>query len=144
MTEGKKVVYRVIYGDTDCGGVVYYGNYFRFFEIGRTELLRTTGLSYRQIEEEEGLILPVVEAHARYRAPARYDDELLIETRVSELQPHKIRFDYVIYREGRPIVQGYTVHAPINREGRLVKFPARILQCLQGLVRSPDREKNNE
>ncbi len=136
--------YRVIYGDTDCGGVVYYGNYFRFFELGRTELLRANGLTYRQIEEKEGLILPVVEAHARYRAPARYDDELLIETEITELHPFKIRFEYVIYREGRPIVQGYTVHAPVTREGKLVRFPARIWQCLQGLVRSPNSDKNNE
>ncbi len=144
MSTGNQVLYRVIYGDTDCGGVVYYGNYFRFFEIGRTELLRRTGLTYRQIEEKEGLILPVVEAHARYRAPARYDDELLITTWVSELKPHKIRFDYVIYRQGRPIVQGYTVHAPINREGKLVKFPAKIFQSLQGLVRPTNSDKNNE
>ncbi len=139
-----RVRYRVIYGDTDCGGVVYYGTYFRLFEIGRTELLRVSGLSYAEIEQKEGLILPVVEAHARYRAPARYDDELIIETNLVEVHPHKVRFEYLIQRGERLLVEGYTVHAPINREGKLVKFPARILQFLEGLVRSKISENNNE
>ncbi len=140
----KTIKYRVIYGDTDCGGVVYYGTYFRLFEMGRTELLRSSGLTYATIENEEGLILPVVEAHARYRAPARYDDELLIKTSLTELYPHKVRFDYAISRAGRLLVEGYTVHAPINRAGKLVKFPARILHFLEGLARSEKSENNNE
>ncbi len=131
-----ETTYRVIYGDTDTGGVMYYGNYLRLFEIGRTELLRAHGLTYREIEEHEGLILPVVEAHVRYKAPARYDDLLTIETRLTEVKPHRVRFDYEVKREGRLLVQGYTVHVPVNREGRLSRFPERLLRNLESLLES--------
>ncbi len=140
MSSVARVDYRVIYGDTDCGGVVYYGQYLRLFEIGRTELLRQNGLTYREIEEKEGLILPVAEAHIRYRRPARYDDLLLIETRVTELHPYKITFNYRIYREKELIAEGYTVHAPVNRQGRLVKFPEAIWEHLKSLYVKPASE----
>ncbi len=126
-----RVSYRVIYADTDTGGVMYYGNYLRLFEIGRTELLRAQGLNYREIEEKEGLILPVVEVSVRYKAPARYDDLLEIETRLSEVKPHRLRFDYQIYRAEKLLVLGHTVHAPVSREGRLQRFPASLLSRLQ-------------
>ncbi len=140
MDKVVKVPYRVIYGDTDCGGVVYYAHYLRLFEIGRTELLRQNGLTYRQIEREKGLILPVVESYVRYRSPARYDDVLEIETKIVALHRFKVRFDYVIYREEKPIVYGFTVHAPINKEGRLVKFPDDVYHHLEGLLVSSDFE----
>ncbi|QJA06256.1 acyl-CoA thioesterase [Thermosulfurimonas marina] len=131
-----RIWYRVIYGDTDCGGVMYYGNYLRLFEIGRTELLRAAGITYRQIEEERGLILPVVEVQVRYKAPARYDDLLALETRLSEVRPHRVRFDYrVASEEGRTLATGYTVHAPVNRQGRLTRFPQDLLVCLEKLCR---------
>ncbi|HIE32625.1 MAG TPA: acyl-CoA thioesterase [Thermodesulfobacteriaceae bacterium] len=129
-----KVDYRVIYGDTDCGGVMYYGNYLRLFEIGRTELLRAQGLSYREIEEKEGLILPVVEVHVRYKAPARYDDLITIEIHLSEIKPYSVRFDYRVMREGKLLATGYTIHAPINKEGRLVRFPAHLFEKLSALA----------
>ncbi len=131
-----EVTYRVIYGDTDTGGVMYYGNYLRLFEIGRTELLRAHGLTYREIEESEGLILPVVEAHVRYKAPAHYDDLLTVETRLAEVKPHRVRFDYEIKREGRLLAQGYTVHAPVTKEGRLCRFPESLLRSLTALLES--------
>jgi len=128
------VWYRVIYGDTDCGGVMYYGNYLRLFEIGRTELLRSAGITYREIEEERGLILPVVEVQVRYKAPARYDDLLAIETRLSEVRSHRVRFDYrVDSEEGRTLATGYTVHVPVNRKGRLTRFPEDLLAALEKL-----------
>jgi len=130
------VTYRVIYGDTDCGGVMYYGNYLRLFEIGRTELLRARGLTYREIEEKEGLILPVVEVHVRYKAPARYDDLLEIETRVTEVAPHRVRFEYEVRRGAEILARGYTVHAPVNRKGRLTRFPEDLRQRLSALVQS--------
>jgi YbgC/YbaW family acyl-CoA thioester hydrolase len=71
---------RVRYAETDQMGIVYYANYLVWFEIGRVELLRSLGLAYSQLETDHRLILPVVDAHCRYRAPARYDDEILIET----------------------------------------------------------------
>ncbi len=135
-----RVSYRVIYGDTDCGGVLYYGNYLRLFEIGRTELLRQNGLTYREIEEKEGLILPVAEAHVRYRRPARYDDLLEIKTWISEAKSYKVCFNYRIYRQKELICEGYTVHAPVNRRGKLVKFPENILAFLQDISLSSDPE----
>ncbi len=135
-----KVTYRIIYGDTDCGGVVYYGTYLRLFEIGRTELLRASGLTYREIEEREKIILPVVEAYIRYRAPARYDDLVEIETRLTELKPYKIKFNYAIYRDKRLLTEGFTIHAPVTRQGRLTKFPAHILKHLEGLLHQAESE----
>ncbi|OAQ21815.1 acyl-CoA thioesterase [Thermosulfurimonas dismutans] len=135
-----EVKYRVIYGDTDTGGVMYYGNYLRLFEIGRTELLRVQGITYREIEEGEGLILPVVEAHVRYKAPARYDDLLTIRTVLSEVKPHRIRFNYEIRREEKLLVQGYTVHVPVTREGRLTRFSQTLYQKLLSICRESVRK----
>ncbi|HEA84254.1 MAG TPA: acyl-CoA thioesterase [Thermodesulfobacterium geofontis] len=131
----KEVNYRVIYGDTDCGNVMYYGNYLRLFEIGRTELIRSTGLSYKEIEEEKGIILPVVEVFAKYRAPAKYDDLLTIKTSLKELKTHKIVFEYKIFKNTTLLTEGYTVHVPINREGKIVKFPENIYKILKNLLK---------
>ncbi len=130
----KEINYRVIYGDTDCGGVMYYGNYFRLFEIGRTELIRSVGLNYREIEEKEGILLPVVEAFARYRASAKYDDVLTIKTSLKELKPYKVAFEYKIFKNNTLLTEGYTVHVPINREGKIVKFPQDIYKALNSLL----------
>jgi len=125
-----EVFYRVIYGDTDCGQVMYYANYLRLFEIGRTEFLRERGITYREIEETYGIILPVVEVYARYRASAKYDDLLLIKTTLREAKPLKIVFDYEIFRENTLLVEGSTTHLPINREGKVIRLPEEILKTL--------------
>jgi acyl-CoA thioester hydrolase len=116
---------RVIFGDTDQMGMVYYANYLRYFEIGRNEYLRGAGAPYRQFEETHGLRLPVVEAHASYHRSARYDDELLIATAVAARGAASVRFDYELRRgaDGERLVSGWTVHACINREGRVVRIP---------------------
>jgi acyl-CoA thioester hydrolase len=123
--------YRVLYGDTDSGGVVYYANYLRYFERGRTELMRDMGCTYRNLEDQ-GFILPVVESYSRYKASALYDDLLTIRTALVDLQKVSCRFHYAIIRESdqRPLVKGYTVHAVVNRSGRLVKFPAETYDLL--------------
>jgi len=123
---------RVLYGDTDSGGVVYYANYLRYFEAARTEFMREHAFSYLSIAER-GFLLPVVECHLRYKASARYDDLLAVETCLAEVRPLSCRFNYRIVREGdgRLLVQGYTVHAAVNSEGRLVKLPAEVLAALQ-------------
>ena len=115
---------RVLYGDTDSGGVVYYANYLRYFEQGRTELMRDMGCTYRDLEDQ-GFILPVVESYCRYKASALYDDLLTIHTALVDLQKVSCRFHYAISKESdpRPLVKGYTVHAVVSRTGRLVKFP---------------------
>ncbi len=116
--------HRVLYGDTDAGGVVYYANYLRYFEQGRTELMRDLGCTYRTLEEQ-GFILPVVESYLRYKASAVYDDLLTIRTAMVELKPVSCRFNYAISRESdqKLLVKGFTVNAVVNRAGRLVKFP---------------------
>jgi len=131
--------YRVLYGDTDAGGVVYNANYLRLFEIARTEFMRTNVCSYRDIEEQ-GYILPVTECHARYKAPAFYDDLLTLQASVSELSRFTCRFDFRITRQDpdRPkpllLVKGYTIHAAITREGKLVPIPEAIHKKLQPFV----------
>ncbi|WP_070138263.1 acyl-CoA thioesterase [Crocinitomix algicola] len=89
---------RVRYGETDQMGYVYYGNYAQFFEIGRVEMLRSLGLSYRAMEEK-GIMLPVMEYNVKYIKPAFYDDEIIIHTTISELPGIKIKFDYEIFNE---------------------------------------------
>ncbi len=127
---------RVLYGDTDAGGVVYYGNYMRYFEMGRTEFMRDQAVSYRDIEAM-GLILPVVECHIRYKASARYDDLLIIETQLSEVSRISCRFKCRILRiDGERetlLAKGYTINASVNREGKLTKMPEKIVQQLQKL-----------
>lgn len=123
---------RIQYGDTDSGGVVYYANYLRFFEQGRTELMRDTGCTYGDLEQQ-GLILPVVESYVRYQAPALYDDLITIHTALVEVQRLSCRFHYAITRqEGtRLLVKGFTMHAVVNRAGKLAKFPDPVLALLE-------------
>lgn len=129
-----EVNYRVIYGDTDCGNVMYYGNYLRLFEIGRTELIRKIGINYKDIEKNYGIILPVVEVFAKYKASAKYDDILNIKTCLKELKPYKIVFEYKIYKNSILLTEGYTVHVPINKEGKIVKLPKELIEKLNRLL----------
>ena len=123
--------YRVIYGDCDSMAIVYYSNYLRLFEIGRTELLREQGLTYRKVEDK-GFFLPTTEAYVKYTKPARYDDLLTIETVIGFVKRASSRFDYTIYREEDIIVQGYTIHACLDRNDRIVRFPDFLLSILRG------------
>lgn len=123
--------YRVIYGDCDSMAIVYYANYLRFFEIGRTEFLRDSGLTYREVEERE-FFLPVTETHLNYIKSARYDDLLKIETTVGFVRRASTRFDYDIYNKEELIVNGYTVHACLDRDNRIVRFPDMLINLLKG------------
>lgn len=124
---------RVLYGDTDAGGVVYNANYLRYFEIGRTELMRAWVCSYSDIEKL-GFVLPVIECWSRFKAPAVYDDLLVIETTVAEISTLKCTFNYRILKQEqankrpRLLVKGYTVHAAVTRAGKLTRLPEEILQ----------------
>ena len=122
---------RVRYAETDQMGVAYYANFLVWFEVGRTDWLRATGCTYRQMEEE-GISLPVIEAHCRYRTPARYDEELDIVTRGRLVTPARVGFDYEVVRgEGaRVLATGGTIHAVIDRTGRPVRLPSRIKELL--------------
>ena len=126
-----KLEYRVIYGDTDRAGVMYYGTYMRLFESGRTEFIRSRwGISYRQLEEQ-GIILPVAELYARYRAPARYDDLLIIETTLMDITRVTISFEYKIKLAGSDTIlaEGHTKHAATDSRGRVGRIPADILDA---------------
>ena len=116
---------RVIYGDTDALGYAYNGNYFRWFEQGRTEMFRALGLPYTEIEKR-GVALPVAETWCKFLAPVRYDDLLTIETRLDPEPKAAIRFEYTLFTEdpGRPVAHGYTRHACIDGAGRAVRPPA--------------------
>jgi acyl-CoA thioester hydrolase len=130
---------RVIYGDTDQMGVVYHANYFRYFELARCEYIRDRGRSYREIERD-GARLPVVEAHAHYHSPARYDDVLVIRTRVQQLRRASLTFGYEVRRDGEPQVlcTGHTVHACLNAEGRPIRFPPALVDLLQERDPTPE------
>jgi acyl-CoA thioester hydrolase len=128
---------RVRYGDTDQMGFAYYGNYLRWFEIGRAEMLRSLGRSYRDIESE-GVWLPVLEARCRYLKPARYDDVVAIETGVLELGRASVRFGYRIVRGETEelIAHGTTEHCFMAPGERPVRPPEALRQLLEGAPRA--------
>lgn len=131
---------RVLYGDTDSGGVVYYGNYLRFMEAGRTEFMRAHLITYKSLEDA-GFIMPVIECYCRYKASAKYDDLLVVETSLVEVKPISCRFNYRILRQKdeKLLVKGHTIHAVISASGKLAKLPDEIVANLQSI--SVDREK---
>jgi acyl-CoA thioester hydrolase len=118
---------RVRYAETDQMGVVYHSNYFVWFEVGRTDLLRSAGWTYREMEAD-GLSLPVIEAHCDYRQPARYDDELEVRTTGALMSPVRVAFSYEIVRpaDGELLATGRTVHATLDRAGRPSRLPDRV------------------
>ena len=138
MTMVHPAIIRVIYGDTDQMGIAYYGNYLRWFEAGRNELIRGRGMTYRAFEER-GLILPVLEAHVKYLKSAVYDDELEIHTFVGELSRVRMEFTYeVVRREGASgprelLATGSTVHACLARDGmKPTRIPEDVAAKLKG------------
>lgn len=123
---------RVRYAETDQMGVAYHSNYFVWFEVGRCDLLRTLGWSYREMEAA-GFSLPVIDASCRYRQPARYDDELEIRTRGGLLSPVRLQFEYEIVRREDLVTcaNGRTVHASLSTAGtegasRPCRLPERV------------------
>lgn len=126
---------RVRYADTDQMKNVYYGKYFEYFEQGRSEFLRALGMPYRTLESE-GYLLPVIEAFAKYKQPARYDDLLKVETRLGELPGARIRLEYTIRRDGETalLVEGYTVHTFINASTRKpIRAPESFLRLMNNV-----------
>jgi len=118
---------RVRYAETDKMGVVYYANYFVWFEVGRTDLLRESGWDYREMEKE-GYALPVIEAHCTYREPAKYDDVLDVRTTGMLLSPVRVQFTYEIVRaaDAAMLATGTTIHATLDRAGRPCRLPERV------------------
>ena len=118
---------RVRYAETDQMGVVYHSNYLIWFEVGRVELIRQMGLDYKSMEREEGAGIAVVEANVRYKAPARYDDELLIRTRIAGIRGSILRFAYTIHRKSDELLltEGATVHIVVDRHMKRTAMPPR-------------------
>jgi acyl-CoA thioester hydrolase len=132
---------RVRYAETDQMGIVYYANYLVWFEIGRVELLRSLGLAYSQLETEHECILPVIEASCRYRSPARYDDEIQIETRPALLRGSVIKFAYQIWRkasqkgeERKLLCEGETVHVVCDDQLNKKPLPEKYAAALRAMM----------
>ncbi|HXW57427.1 MAG TPA: thioesterase family protein [Candidatus Cybelea sp.] len=117
---------RVRYAETDQMGVVYYANYFAWFEVGRVELCRQLGFEYKRMEKEDDSFIVVAEASCRYKRPARFDDLLTIRTRVTGTQRRTVRFGYEIFDDaGQLIATGETLHVVCDRAGRPKSLPGK-------------------
>ncbi|WP_197282229.1 acyl-CoA thioesterase [Dethiosulfatarculus sandiegensis] len=130
--------FRPLFGDTDAMNVVYYGNYLRYFERGRAELMRAGGGAYADLAAQ-GLHLPVTEAHVRYQSPARYDDPLVVSTKVAWVKRASLRFDYLITRKTsaageETLVSGYTVHGCVSTEGKISPLPNWLVDVARAYV----------
>jgi len=124
-------------------GFVYYANYLRYFEAGRGEFMRVRGHSYRDFEARE-LKIPVVEDWTKYRAPARYDDLITVETRLSEVRGASLRFTYEVRRKGEqaPLTLGSTLHACLDATGRPVRLPPVLVEMREPGGLTPRRSRS--
>lgn len=129
---------RVRYAETDQMGVVYHANYLVWFEVGRVEMMRQLGLDYKDMERDEGALIVVVEATARYKAPARYDDELIVRTRLANVRASILRFKYEVVRvnDGTLLCEGETVHLVVGRDMKRRMLPERYVERFGPLMLS--------
>ncbi len=133
---------RVRYAETDQMGIVYYANYFVWFELGRVEVLRSLGLTYKQLEIDHGRILPVIEARCRYRAPARYDEEIVIETVPAMLRGTVLKFAYKVFRkypdpvtgERELLAEGDSVHVVCDNEMKRKHLPEKYEIAIRAMI----------
>jgi len=116
---------RVRYAETDCMGVVYYANYLVWMEVGRVELCKSLGFDYRNMEDQDGVFLTVAESHCRYRAPARFDDEVIVRTWLDEAGTRLAVFAYEmrLAESGQILATGYTRHVFVNRRIERTRLP---------------------
>ena len=134
---------RVRYAETDQMGVVYYANFFIWFEVGRVELLRQLGFAYKQMEAADDCHIPVVEANCRYKSPARYDDELILETSILALRRSVIKFGYRLLRQESEedkmtlLAEGETTHVTVNRSMHKVPLPGKYAEALAHFLAPP-------
>ena len=125
---------RVRYAETDQMGVVYYANFLVWFEIGRGDFCRQHGFAYREMEEQDGLYIMVAEVRCRYKAPARYDDEIEVRTRLTGMRKRVLFFGYEVYKQltDELIAEGETVHVITDRDGRPRSLPEKYRELLLG------------
>ncbi|SRR5690606_43602 len=135
-------IVRVRYKDTDQMGVVYNGNYFTWFEVGRVELLRDIGISYKDLERR-GVFTAVAEAYCKYIKPARFDDEIIIKTRIRKLTETRIEFEYSLYRKEDELLlaKGYTLHVFVDKNIKPVNLK-KVDEDLWKLLKEKVEENN--
>ena len=124
---------RVRYAETDQMGVVYHANHFIWFEIGRVELMRQLGFAYRDAEEQDGLFIAVVDARCRYKAPAHYDDEIIVRTRLKNVRESVVHFGYELVRaaDGTLLAEGETTHIVTDSNMKTIQLPPKYLQAFR-------------
>ena len=127
---------RVRYAETDQMGVVYHSNHFVWFEIGRVELLRQLGFSYREMEHDDGCFIAVVDARCRYRAPAHYDDEIIVRTHLKNVRDSVIHFGYELVRvgDGMLLAEGETTHIVTDAQMKMAALPEKYMQVFRAAV----------
>lgn len=128
-----KLNIRIPYADTDKMSVVYHANYLKYFEMGRTELMRQIGFTYDEMEKQ-GFYFPVVNAQCNYRAPAHYDDLITVETTISELKNVTVTFSYKIKCQDKLLVTGSTKHPLVNYAFKPTRIPQNLKELLQNHI----------
>lgn len=129
-----RVRHRVIFADTDAMGIVYYGNYLRYFEIGRAEWFRRHLKAFREYIAQDSYLI-VLECHCAYLRPARYDQVIVIETSVGDVDRAKVRIDYVIRDDQETVLaEGYTSHTVVDGGGRIKRMPPDFIRQLKALA----------
>ena len=124
---------RVRYAETDQMGVVYHANHFIWFEVGRVEFLRRLGFSYRDMEQNDGCFIAVVDARCRYKAPARYDDEVIVRTHLKNLRGSLVHFGYELVRatDGALLAEGETTHIVTDRQMEMRAIPEKYMNSFR-------------
>ncbi len=124
---------RVRYAETDSMGIVYHANYLVWMEVGRTDYFRKLGFTYRDLESQYNLFIPIIEINCRYLASAVYDDEVLVHTYVKQFNRRLVRFGYEIYRvnDNCKLCEGESAHLVVDRERRRSSFPEKVLSAFQ-------------
>ena len=130
---------RVRYAETDAMGVVYHANYLPWFEIARIALLEKAGVSYKSLEDQ-GYLLPVLEAHMKYASPARFDDRVTVTATMQEAPRVRFRIDYAVTLDGRTLTTGHTMHAFMDRTARAIKPPAVMMERLGVFFSAPSAD----
>lgn len=127
MSNSHEIEIRVRYNETDAMGFLHHGNYFTYFEMGRTELFRSQGGNYREMEEK-GYLLVVAKIECKYRLPARYDDLLTLRTTLEKVTGAKLVHKYELFRDGQSVAVAQSVIACVDREGNIQRMPAALEQ----------------
>jgi acyl-CoA thioester hydrolase len=142
MLEHHDETVRVRYAETDQMGVVYHSSYLIWFEVGRVELMRALGFDYKRMEVEDDCFLVVADVHCRYHHPARYDELLIVRTRILDAKNRILKFGYEVFRQedNRLLATGHSTHIACNRAGRVTHFPERYKAAFLAIVAAlPER-----